>query len=106
MLPNPVLAATETPLSEEVREFCERHALIDHLVKAMELARECFTIVGEPGVQLEQDPEDGDEYLVLDIQVRSSVSECVESNVRFARAWTEFAELPEIRLIRLVPNIV
>src|SRR5438128_587921 len=106
MLTDPVLAVEETSLSDDVREFCERHALFGHLAKALELARQCFTIVADPVIQFEQDPDNDDEYLVLDIQVQGSVSECVESNLRFARAWTEFATLPKVRLIRLVPNIV
>jgi len=106
MLPNPVLAVEMPPLSDEVREFCERHALFGHLAKALELAREYFTIVGEPVVKWEHDPENDDEYLVIEIQIQGSVSECVEADVRFARAWTQFAKLPEVRLIRLDPDLV
>jgi hypothetical protein len=102
MLPDPALTVEEIPLSEEVREFCEHHALFGHLAKAMELARQCFTTVGEPVVVFEQDPDNGEEYLVLEIQVPGDVSERVESRFRFAGAWTQFADLPEVRLIRLV----
>ncbi len=102
MLPDPALTVEETPLPEDVREFCERHALFDHLARAMELARQYFTIVGEPVVVYEQDPDNGEEYLVLEIQVPGSVSERVESRFRFGGAWTQFASLPEVRLIRLV----
>jgi hypothetical protein len=102
MLPNAAVATVMPPLSEEVREFCERHALFDHMAKALELARQCFTIVGEPVVVFEQDPDNDEEYLLLEIQVPGSVSERVESRVRFADAWTQFVTLPEVRLIRLV----
>jgi hypothetical protein len=102
MLPDPVQTIEEAPLSEEVRDFCERHALFGHLAKAMELARQYFTIVGEPVVVYEQDPDNGEEFLVLEIRVPGSVSERVESRFRFAGAWTQFATLPEVRLIRLV----
>jgi hypothetical protein len=100
MLPNSALAGPETPPSDEVREFCERHALFDHLEKAKELAREYFTIIGEPTVVFEQDPENGEEYLVLKLRVRGEVSDCVASDWQYARAWTQFAKLPEVRLIR------
>jgi hypothetical protein len=108
MSPNPVLAVEEKErsFSDEVREFCERHAFFGHLAKALELARECFTIVGEPVIRWAHDPENDDEYLVIAIQVQGSVSECVEADVRFAKAWTQFAKLPEVRLIRLAPDIV
>ncbi len=104
MLPNPVLAIEEMPLSDEVREFCERHALFGHLAKAMELARECFTIVGEPLILWEHDPENDDEYVLIEVWARGSVSECAEADWRFAGAWTQYAKLPEVRLIRLVPH--
>jgi hypothetical protein len=106
MLPNPVLALEDVPLSDEVREFCERHALFDHLAKALELARQYFTIVGDPVITWEQDPEIDDEYLVIAIRVRASVSECVAAEIRHAGAWTQFASLPEVRLIRLLAYLV
>ncbi len=60
MLPNPITAGTDAQLSKEVRAFCQRHQLLDHLAKAIELAKSCFTLVDEPSVKLEQDPEDGE----------------------------------------------
>ena len=106
MLPNAAVATEVPPLSDEVREFCERHALFGHLTKALELARECFTIVGKPVIQWKHDPENDDEYLVIEIQVQGSVSECVEADRCFGRSWTQFAKLPEVRLIRLDPDLV
>ena len=102
MLPNPTTAVEVPPLSDEVRVFCERHALFDHLAKA----REHFTIVGEPVIRWEHDPENDDEYLVITIQVQGSVSECVEADWRYGGAWTQFAKLPEVRLIRLATDII
>ncbi|MGP0064769.1 MAG: hypothetical protein ACLQGP_14370 [Isosphaeraceae bacterium] len=104
MLPNPALTIEETPLSDEVRAFCERHALFGHLAKALELARQYFTIIGEPVIQWDQDPENDDEYLIIEIQALGSVSEVVEAHGRYIRAWLKFATLPEIRLIRLIPR--
>jgi hypothetical protein len=103
---NSALAIEDVPLSDEVREFCERHVLFGHLAKALELARECFRIVGDPVISWEHDPENDDEYLVLTVKVQGTVSECVESNGRFLRAWGKVAALPEVRLIRLIPNLL
>ena len=102
MLSNAAPTLEEVPLSDEVREFCERHALFGHLAKALELARQYFTIVGDPVISWEQDPEEDDEYLVLEIRVQASVSECVAADFQHARAWAQFASLPEVRLIRLI----
>ena len=106
MLPNPVMTVEEPPLSDEVREFCERHVLFGHLAKFLELVREFFTIVGEPVIEWDHDPENDDEYLVIKIQVQGDVSECVQAKWRFGAAWTRVANFPEIRLIRLFIDIV
>jgi hypothetical protein len=106
MSPNPVLTLEDVSLADEVREFCERHSLFGHLAKALELARQYFTIVGDPVVSWEHDPENDDEYLVVEIRVQASVSECVAYEIQHARAWTQFASLPEVRLIRLLAYLV
>ena len=106
MLPNAAVATEVPPLSDEVREFCERHALFGHLAKFLELVREFFTIVGEPVIEWDHDPENDDEYLVIKIQVQGSLSECVDAERYFARAWAQFAKLPEVRLIRLDPDLI
>jgi hypothetical protein len=104
MLPDPVLTVEEMALSEDVREFCERHNLFGHLAKAIELARQHFTIVGEPEITHDQDPDIDDEYLFIMLQARGSVSEVVQANLRYIRDWSQFAKLPEVRLIRLFPS--
>lgn len=106
MLPNPVVTVEDVPLTDGVRAFCERHSLFDHLTKALERAKESFTIIGGPVISWEQDPEEEDEYLVVRVKVQGTVSECVESNRRFLRAWGKVASLPEVRLIRLIPSLL
>ena len=58
MLPGPITAVADVHLSPEVQEFRQRHQLLYPLAKALDLVRRCFSVVGEPSVQLEQDPED------------------------------------------------
>jgi hypothetical protein len=60
MPPDPTTAVADVPLSDEVRDFCRRHDLLHYLSRAVELARQHFSIVGDPVVKLEQDPEDGE----------------------------------------------
>ena len=62
-------AVADVQLSDEVLAFCRRHDLLDHLGRAIELARHHFSIVGDPVVKLEQDPEVDEWYLVLEIRV-------------------------------------
>jgi hypothetical protein len=106
MLSNPIIAGPDIPLSEQVRAFCQRHELMDHLVTAVNLARQCFSIIGSPIVHLEQDPEDAEWYLVLDIQVRGEEEDCSNAHRRYLRAWANSVPWPAVHLIRLLYEIV
>ena len=78
MLPNPITTVADVQLSPEVRDFCERHQLLDPLAKAIELVKRCFSVVDEPTVVLEQDPEDGEWYLVMEVRCRGDESESIQ----------------------------
>jgi hypothetical protein len=106
MLPNPITAGSDTQLSKEVRAFCQRHQLLDPLAKAIELAKRCFSMVGEPSVQLEQDPEDGEWYLVLEILVKGEEHECIQAHKEYVWSWANSTPWPAVHMIRLfVDNI-
>ena len=52
---------------------------------AIDLVRQCFPIVGNPAVNLVQDPEvDRSDYLVIEIQVQGGVKETVSAHKQFA----------------------
>jgi hypothetical protein len=99
---HPTTAVAELSLPDDVRAFCRRHDLVDHLRRAIEIARQTFSIVGEPEVRLEQDPEDGDSYLVLGIRVRGDEGECIQAQKSFGRSWANSTDLPEVHMISLV----
>ena len=69
MMPEHVVAGTEISLGEEARAFCESQGIQDHLQKALEPAKQSFSIIGDPAIELEQDPDDGEWYLVVSIRV-------------------------------------
>lgn len=99
---HPTATVADLPLSDEVRSFCARHDLRDHLVRAIDLARQSLAVVGEPQVRVEQDPDDGDSYLVLEIRVRGGEDECIRAQQDFARSWANSTEMPEVHMISLV----
>jgi hypothetical protein len=106
MLPNPITAVADVQLPEEVRAFCQRHQLLDPLAKAIELAKRCFSMVDEPSVQLEQDPDDGEWYLVLEIRVKGEESESIQAHKEYVWSWANSTPWPEVSMIRLfVDNI-
>jgi hypothetical protein len=105
MMPEQVFAGTEIALSDEVRAFCESRSIQDYLEKALELARQFFVIRGDPKIELEQDPEDGDSYLVVSIRVEGEDAACANAHALYLSAWANSVEWPTVHLIRLVHQI-
>jgi hypothetical protein len=106
MPPDPTTAVADVPLSDEVRDFCRRNDLLDHLSRAIELARQYFSIVGDPVVRLQQDPEIGEWYLDVEISVRGDESECARADREYLRIWANSTPWPAVHLIRPLFDIV
>lgn len=102
MSADPIAAVADLELSDEVRTFCRRHDLLGHLGRAVELARQHFSIVGEPSVRLEQDPDDGEWYLDLEIRARGDEGEMIECQRRYTRSWALSTPWPAVHLITLL----
>jgi hypothetical protein len=96
----------DVQLTDEVHAFCQRHHLLDHLGRAIELARQHFSIVGDPVVKLEQDPEDGEWYLVLEIRVEGDEDESIQAHKDYNRAWANSTRWPEGPLISLFVDLI
>jgi hypothetical protein len=94
------------PRSDEVIEFCRRHAIERYLAKAEELAARLFPQVVRIGVELEQDPEDGDQYLVLEVLANGEEDECFNAHKSYLSTWANSVGWPEVRLIRLTYDSV
>jgi hypothetical protein len=99
-------AVADLSLTDEVRDFCQRNDLLDHLRRAVELARQHFSIVGEPKVLLQQDPEDGEWYLDLEIRVLDGESEYLRAHEAYTRSWVNSAPWPAVHLITLFTDFV
>ncbi len=89
------------PLSAEVIDFCQRNAIEAHLAKAEELATRLFPQVVRISIELEEDPEDGDQYLVLDVLANANEDECFHAHKSYLSTWANSVGWPEVRLIRL-----
>jgi hypothetical protein len=96
----------DVKLTDDVHAFCQRHHLLDHLGRAIELARQHFSIVGDPVVKLEQDPEDGEWYLVQEIRVRGDEDESIQAHKDYNRARANSTELSEVHMIGLIVDLV
>jgi hypothetical protein len=99
------LAATEISLDDKSRLFCASHGLHDHVEKAVDFAKRFFLIIGDPTIELEQDPEDGESYLVVSIHVEGEDAACSEAHASYLSTWANSVEWPQVRLIRLIYHI-
>src|ERR1700678_1560882 len=75
------------PHSTEVVQFYQRHMIESHLAKAEELATRLFPHVVSINVELEEDPEDGDQYLVLDVLAAGDEEECFNAHKSYLSIW-------------------
>lgn len=78
---------TGVRLSPEVLSFCVENAVYADLTIALDAAKNSFSIIGNPVVELLADPEVGDTfYLVIEIRVKGEVRENVLAHRTFASA--------------------
>jgi len=93
-------------LSCEALVFCQFKGVVSELRLAIETARNCFQIIGNPDVELVHDPEtEAASYLVIEVQVRGEVKDIVMAHREFAK---ETARLlgPERSIITLNYDII
>lgn len=105
MMTDPSTTVADIPLADDVLEFCRRNALLDHLGRAIELARQHFSVVGDPVVRLEQDPEADERYLVLEVRIKGEQEESIRAHRAYNRAWTSSTDWPEVSRISLVVDL-
>jgi hypothetical protein len=99
-------AVADLQLSDEVVAFCRNNDLLDHLGRAIDLARQYFSIVGDPVVRLEQDPEVDEWYLDLVIRVAGDEDACARADREYLRSWALSTPWPAVHLIRPLFDIV
>ena len=69
--------------SAEAARFCDRNHLRATLEGAVRLAAESFHPLDELKVELESDPETGEEYLVIDVVARGTLDSVLEQHQRY-----------------------
>ncbi len=96
----------DTKATEDALEFCTRNHLLSDLAKAIETARKSFVIAGSPSVYLEQDPEEREEFAVLEIRVEGEVQENFGRYKSYLREWSRVVDNKVNSSIRLIYNII
>ncbi|HXE51613.1 MAG TPA: hypothetical protein VN541_01285 [Tepidisphaeraceae bacterium] len=98
--------ASPIQLPPEVLRFCEAHHILPQLETAMRIASEVFTLVRRLDVALEEDPETGEEAVVIDVTLAATVDQSLAQKNTYTRRWVESAT-PDLReRIRLLINLI
>ena len=87
-------------------EYCLRQGLRQDLLTAIELVRQCFVKVHACHLRLEQDPETGEEWLVLDVTLQEDVDAVLAHCDVYTDRWITQTPWPERDKIRLVYNVM
>jgi hypothetical protein len=96
---------TQEP-SLEVLRFCQRGGLTDYLLRAIALAKHYLDPADSMEVEVEQDPEAEDEWLVLNVPMHGRTDEIVSRYERYVGAWVGETPWPESGKIRVSYSVV
>jgi hypothetical protein len=73
-------------ISSDALRFCREKGLLLELSRAIDIAKNCFSIIGNPAVDLVRDREtNGLSYLSLEIRVSGAVKDNVIAHRKFAQ---------------------
>jgi hypothetical protein len=102
----PPLKRTEVKLkgvatTAETLGFCARNKIVSCLEQAIELVRTCFSPDRTMRVFLQNDPEDGDEYAVLEVDPSGDSDADLNSFLMYADEWSGMVDWPASRMILL-----
>jgi hypothetical protein len=92
-------AAILVPL--EVERFCAANKLLEHLKSAVALARKHFSSDCQIRLYVDADPEDGDEYVVLEVASARDPAIDSDAHIRYLEEWSSATQWPASRMILL-----
>jgi hypothetical protein len=98
------LGLSEAP--PDALTYCLRHGLQQYLLAALTLIRQCFSSVHACRLRLEQDPEAGEEWLVLEVALQEDVEKVLAGCDAYTDRWVAQVPWPECDKIRLVYNVL
>ena len=88
--------------SVELSEFLRKHAVKEDVVKTLSLAREHFSVVGDPSCEIVDDPESQEHYLAIHVNVRGVPEAVFAQSEDFFDAFIASVDSSKRRRISLV----
>jgi hypothetical protein len=93
-------------ITPEIIEFCSRERVTSYLPTAVNSVERNFPTISELKIEVEQDPETEDEWLVLNVTIRGEVDEVLNNYDKYINYWVSSVPWPERQKIRLLYNII
>ena len=90
----------------EIIEFCSRERITSYLSTAVNLVESSFPSTTGMKINLEKDPETGEEWLVLNVTIQGEVDEVLNNYDNYTIHWVSSVPWPECHKIRLSYNII
>ncbi len=92
----------EVGIPPGVREFCALKQIEDEVRVTISLARDHFRIVGEPDIQLVNDPECGEHYIGIHVQASGQPEEVFGQSEAFLDAFLKSIDFEKRVHINLI----
>jgi hypothetical protein len=94
--------AREVKPTDDIKEFCEKLVLKDDVAKTLSLARQHFSVLGDPWYEIIKDSESQECYLAIHINADGSPDEIFEQSESFLDAFVTNFNSDHQRHISLV----
>jgi hypothetical protein len=88
--------------AREVREFLVQKQIEDDVRKTISLAKEHFTIVGEPLFDIVRDPECGEHYIAIHVRAEGRPEQVFRQSEAFLDSFVDAIEPAKQKSINLV----
>jgi hypothetical protein len=105
LTPERLCALGCSDVAPEALEYCLRQGLWQYLLVALDLVREYFASVQACQLRLEQDPETGEAWLVLEVTLQKDVDTLLADYDVYTDRWVAQVPWPACDQIQLVYNV-
>jgi hypothetical protein len=106
LTPEQVCALGLSEVTPDALAYCLQHGLRHSLLLAIDLIHQCFCSVDACPLRLEQDPETGEAWLVLDVTFQEDVEKVLANCDAYTDRWVSQVPWPEREKIQLVYTVI
>lgn len=92
---------TDIRLSHDEKEFCKRYGVLQYIPVALEIIKRSFLDIQNIYTELLQDPDTDEQWLVINVEVKSEIEEVLDMYDNYTREWVSEVPWPEREKISL-----